>query len=171
MKDTWLKISFIFSLAVNCAVLGALGYPLARQYWGRGMEQAQLPEMPDEKFSAQVLQSRADFRDRLWQQRRDIQKQREELSLLLMEQPPDKKKIEEKVRAISAQQGNIQEATIEQILKETAAMTPQQRKAYLGTIRGMMCPKGMRGGCGKGPGFRGRMGKGGLGRGPGPGSW
>jgi hypothetical protein len=77
-----------------------------------------------------------------------------------MEQSPDKQKIREKIRAISAQQGNIQEATVEQILKETAAMTPQQRKAYLGTIRGMMCPQGMRGGCGKGPGFRGRMGRG-----------
>jgi Spy/CpxP family protein refolding chaperone len=167
MQNTWLKISFIFSLAVNCAVLGALGYPLARQYWGRGMQQAQLPEMPDEKFSPQVLQARADFRDRLWKQRMDIQKQREELTLLLMEQPPDKKKIEEKVRAISALQGTIQAETVEQILKETAAMTPEQRKEYLGTIRGLMCPQGMRGGCGKGPGFRGRMGRGGPGRGPG----
>jgi hypothetical protein len=160
MKDTWLKISFIFSLAINCAVLGAIGYPLARQYWGRAPVQAQLPEMPGEHFSPRVLQSRADFRDRLWRQRADVQKQREELSLLLMEQAPDRQKIRDKIRVITAQQEKIQEETVEQILKETAAMTPQQRQAYLGTIRGMMCPKGMMGGCGRGPGARGGMGRG-----------
>jgi len=77
MKDTWLKISFIFSLAVNCAVLGALGYPLARQYWVSGSEPARIPEMPAEQSPPQVLQSRADFRNRLWQERSGIQKQRE----------------------------------------------------------------------------------------------
>ena len=160
MKDTWLKISFIFSLAVNCAVLGALGYPLAQQYWISGSEPARIPEMPAEKFPPQVLQSRAEFRNRLWQERSGIQKQREQLALLLMEQPPDKQKIQEKIRAITALQGKIQEATVAQILQETAAMTPQQREVYLGNIQGMMCPKGMRGGCGKGPGFKGRMGRG-----------
>ena len=160
MKDTWLKISFIFSLAVNCAVLGALGYPLARQYWISGSEPARIPEMPAEQCPPQVLQSRADFRNRLWQERSGIQKQREQLALLLMEQPPDKQKIQEKIRAITALQGKIQEATVAQILQETAAMTPQQRKVYLGNIQGMMCPKGMLGGCGKGPGFKGRMGRG-----------
>ena len=160
MKDTWLKISFIFSLAVNCAVLGALGYPLAQQYWISGSEPARIPEMPAEKFPPQVLQSRAEFRNRLWQERSGIQKQREQLALLLMEQPPDKQKIQEKIRAITALQGKIQEATVAQILQETAAMTPQQREVYLGNIQGMMCPKGMRGGCGKGPGVKGRMGRG-----------
>jgi len=160
MKDIWLKSCFIFSLAVNFAVLGALGYPLARQYWGERVETARIPEMPDTAFPPQVLQSRADFRNRLRQERSGIQKQREELSLLLMEQPPDKQKIREKLRAITAQQGKIQEATVEQILQETAAMTPQQREVYLGNIRGMMCPKGMLGGCGRGAGFRGRRGRG-----------
>jgi len=160
MKDTWLKISFIFSLAVNCAVLGALGYPLARQYWVSGSESARIPEMPAENVSAQVLQSREDFRSRLWQERLTIRKEREELSLLLMEQPPDKQKIQGKIRDITARQEKIQEATVEQILRETAAMTPQQRKVYLENIQGMMCPKGMMGGCGRGPGFRGRMGRG-----------
>jgi len=160
MKDTWLKISFIFSLAVNCAVLGALGYPLARQYWISGSEPARIPEMPAEQCPPQVLQSRADFRNRLWQERSGIQKQREQLALLLMEQPPDKQKIQEKIRAITALQGKIQEATVAQILQETAAMTPRQREVYLGNIQGMMCPKGMRGGCNKGPGFKGRMGRG-----------
>jgi hypothetical protein len=160
MKDTWLKISFIFSLAVNCAVLGALGYPLARQYWISGSEPARIPEMPAEQCPPQVLQSRADFRNRLWQERSGIQKQREQLALLLMEQPPDKQKIQEKIRTITALQGKIQEATVAQILQETAAMTPQQREVYLGNIQGMMCPKGMRGGCNKGPGVKGRMGRG-----------
>ena len=163
MKDTWLKISFIFSLAVNCAVLGALGYPLARQYWVSGGEPARLPEMPSENISGQVLQSRADFRNRLWQERLTIRKEREALAGLLMEQPPDKQKIQEKIRAITALQGKIQESTVEQILQETAAMTPAQRKVYLENIQGMMCPKGMMGGCGRGA----RMG-GGMGRGNGP---
>ena len=160
MKDTWLKISFIFSLAVNCAVLGALGYPLARQYWTGGSEPARIPEIPAEKVSSQVLQSREDFRNRLWQERLATRKEREELAGLLMAQPPDKQKIQEKIRDMTALQGKIQEATVEQILKETAAMTPQQRKVYLENIQGMMCPKGMMGGCGRGPRFGGGMGRG-----------
>jgi hypothetical protein len=163
MKGIWLKISFIFSLAVNCAVLGALGYPLARQYWTDGKEPAPIPGMPAENIPAQVLQSRADFRSRLWQERLSIRKEREELAGLLMEQPPDKQRIQEKIRTITALQGKIQEATVGQILQETAAMAPEQRKLYLENIRGMMCPKSMLGGCGKG----GRMG-GGMGRGNGP---
>ena len=160
MKDTWLKICFIFSLAVNCAVLGALGYPLARQYWMSGSEPARIPEMPAENVPAQVLQSREDFRRRLWQEQPVMQKQREELAALLMEQPPDRQKIQEKVRAITMLQGKIQQATVDQILRETADMTPQQRKVYLENIQGMMCPKSMMGGCG-------RMGRG-MGRGNGP---
>jgi Spy/CpxP family protein refolding chaperone len=163
MKDTWLKISFIFSLAVNCAVLGALGYPLARQYWGIGRGPARIPEMPAENVPAQVLQSREDFRNRLWQERLAVRKEREELAAMLAEQPPDRQKIQEKIRSITALQGKIQESTVEQILRETAAMTPDQRRIYLGNIRGMMCPKGMMGGCGRGP----RMGRG-MGRGSGP---
>jgi hypothetical protein len=163
MKDTWLKIIFIFSLAVNCAVLGALGYPLARQYWVSGKEPARIPEMPAENIPAQVLQSRADFRNRLWQERLTIRKEREALAGLIMEQPPDKQRIQEKIRTITALQGKIQEATVGEILQETAAMTPAQRKLYLENIQGRMCPKGMMGGCGRG----GRMG-GGMGRGSGP---
>jgi len=155
MKETWLKIILIFSLAVNFSVLGALGYPLAKQYWGTRTEPAALQEIPPQDVPPQVLQSRADFQKKLRQERARVQAERDQLASLLLDQPPDKQKIQEIIQAISIIQGKIQQAVVEQILAETAAMPPEQRKLYLSNIQGRMC----QGQCGRGPRFGGRRGR------------
>ena len=65
MKDTWLKIILIFSLAVNFSVLGALGYPLAKQYWENTTEPSARQEIPPQDVPPQVMQSRSAFRKRM----------------------------------------------------------------------------------------------------------
>jgi hypothetical protein len=162
MKDIWLKIILIFSLAVNCAVMGTLGYPLAKQYWGNRSEPSALQEIPSQDVSPQVLQSRADFQNKLQQERARVQDERDQLARLLMVQPPDRQKIHEKIQTISTLQIKIQQAVVDQILAETSAMPPDQRKLYLSNIQGMMC----QGRCGRGPRFGGRMGR--MGRMNGP---
>jgi hypothetical protein len=87
-----------------------------------------------------------------------MQQQRNELAQLLMQQPPDRQKIEEKVKALNDQQGKIQQAVVVQILSETSSMTQDQKRLYLSSIQGRMCQPDMMGRCGRGPGFRGRMG-------------
>ena len=155
MNDTWLKIILIFSLAVNFSVLGALGYPLAKQYWGNRSEPSALQETPLQDVSPQVLQSRSAFRKRMLQERIKVRDERDQLAQLLMAQPPDKQKIQDKIQAIANLQGKIQQAVVEQILAETAAMPPEQRRLYLSNIQGRMC----QGQCGRGPGFGGRRGR------------
>jgi uncharacterized membrane protein len=155
MKDTWLKIIFIFSLAFNCAVLGAIGYPLAKQYWKIRTEPTVLQEIPPESVPPQVLQSRSAFRKRMLQERKKVRDERDQLAQLLMAQPPDKQKIQDKILTIANLQGKIQQAVVEQILAETAAMPPEQRRLYLSNIQGRMC----QGQCGRGPRFGGRRGR------------
>ena len=155
MKDTWLKIIFIFSLAVNFSVLGALGYPLAKQYWGNRTEPPVLQEIPPEDVPSQVLQSRSAFRKRMLQERKKVRDERDQLAQLLMAQPPDMQKIQDKILTIANLQGKIQQAVVEQILAETAAMPPEQRRLYLSNIQGRMC----QGQCGRGPRFGGRRGR------------
>ena len=155
MKDTWLKIIFIFSLAVNFSVLGALGYPLAKQYWGNRVESPVLQEIPPEDVPPQVLQSRSDFRKRILRERIKVREERDQLARLLMAQPPDRQKIQDKIQDIVTLQGKIQQAVADQILTESAAMPPEQRRLYLSNIQGRMC----QGQCGRGPGFGGRRGR------------
>jgi hypothetical protein len=155
MKDTWLKTILVFSLAVNCAVLGAVGYPLARQYWANRIEQPVLREMPSEDVPPQVLQSRSAFRERISQERVRIRDERDQLARLLMSEPPDRQKIQQKIQDIAKLQGKIQQAVADQILTETAAMPAEQRRLYLSSIQGKMC----QGQCGRGPGFGGRRGR------------
>ena len=155
MKDTWLKIILIFSLAFNCAVLGAIGYPLAKQYWRNRTEAPVLQEIPPENVPPQVLQSRSAFRKRMLQERKNVRDERDQLAQLLMAQPPDKQKIQDTILTIANLQGKIQQAVVEQILAETAAMPPEQRRLYLANIQGRMC----QGQCGRGPGFGGRRGR------------
>ncbi|MCX5896140.1 MAG: periplasmic heavy metal sensor [Proteobacteria bacterium] len=158
MNNKWLKILFIFSLSVNGAVLGALGYSAAKQYWGNTMAPDPVPVIGPENLPPRAQQSRAEFQKKLWQERSLIQEQREDLARLLMQEPPDKQKIEEKIKAVTAHQEKLQQAIVDQILKETGTMTPEQRKLYLSTIQGRMCPQGMGGWCGRGPRSGGRMG-------------
>jgi hypothetical protein len=158
MNNKWLKVLFIFSLTVNGAVLGALGYSIARQYFETGSESSVVPGCSPEFFPPQVLSSRADFQKRLFEERAQVQQQRNELSQLLMQQPPDRQKIKEKVKLLNEQQGKIQQAVVAQILSETSSMTAEQKQLYLSSIQGRMCQHGMMGRCGRGPGFRGRMG-------------
>ena len=155
MKDTWLKIILIFSLAVNFSVLGALGYPLAKQYWGNKTEPSALQEIPPQDVPPQVLQSRSAFRKKMLRERLKVRDERDQLAQLLMAQPPERQKIQDKIQAIATLQGKIQQAVVDQILAETAAMPPEQRKLYLSNIQGRMC----QGQCGRGPRFGGRRGR------------
>ena len=85
-----------------------------------------------------------------------VRDERDQLAQLLMAQPPERQKIQDKIQAIANLQGKIQQAVVDQILAETAAMPPEQRKLYLSNIQGRMC----QGQCGRGPRFgdrRGRM--------------
>lgn len=50
MNNKWLKILFIFSLSVNGAVLGALGYSAAKQYWGNTMAPDPVPVIGPENL-------------------------------------------------------------------------------------------------------------------------
>lgn len=155
MNNTWLKIILIFSLAINGAVLVAVGYPFARQYWGNRNKPFVQQDIPFKDVPPQVLQSRLEFRNRLRQERMRVRDERNQLAELLMAEPPDIEKIKNKIQSIAVLQGKIQQAVVDQILKETAAMTPEQRRLYLSNIQGRMC----QGQCGKGPRFGGRRGR------------
>jgi hypothetical protein len=155
MKDTWLKIILIFSLAFNGAVLGAIGYPLAKQYWGNRAEAPVQQEIPPEAVPSHVLQSRSAFQKRMLQERIKVRDARDQLARLLMAQPPDRQKIQDKIQDIATLQGKIQQAVADQILAESAAMPPEQRRLYLSNIQGRMC----QGQCGRGPGFGSRRGR------------
>jgi hypothetical protein len=155
MNNTWLKIILIFSLAINGAVLVAVGYPFARQYWGNQTKPFVQQDLPFKDVPPQVLQSRLEFRNRLRQERMRVRNEQSQLAELLMAEPPDIQKIKDKIQSIANLQGKIQQAVVDQILKETAAMTPEQRRLYLSNIQGRMC----QGPCGKGPRFGGRGGR------------
>ncbi len=51
MKNTWIKILLIFSLSLNLAVLGVLGYSVAKQYRGNKMEPPSLAGIPSDELS------------------------------------------------------------------------------------------------------------------------
>jgi Spy/CpxP family protein refolding chaperone len=89
------------------------------------------------------------------QERKNVRDERDQLAQLLMAQPPDKQKIQDTILTIANLQGKIQQAVVEQILAETAAMPPEQRRLYLANIQGRMC----QGQCGRGPRFGGRRGR------------
>jgi hypothetical protein len=148
MKERFKNILLILSVTINLGILGFLAYSWATSYFlSRGERVMPSEEIrPLKGFQAEeVVRARGILMESLREKRHEIQAKREELIKLLMQPFPDRQAINTKMREINQLQGNIQEATVKQMLFETQKMPPEQRSLYFNTIRNRMCRRGMMG--------------------------
>ncbi len=147
MKDRVKTILLIFSLAINAAVLGVLGYSWATFYMGIGEEEA--PPTEQSMLSQtglpveEVERSREDLRMTIAAKRTQLAAKREELIGLLMEPTPNTHAVAETMDEINGLQGTIQKAVMEQMLSETNRLTAKQRQLYFQSIGSRMRGSGM----------------------------
>jgi len=158
MNSNWLKTVIIISLALNFMVAGGLTY---KNFFVQKIEGQ--PEKPLEQdtssidFSPQIRNGRRGFGNRIRPERMRIQEEQDKLVELLMQEPPDRKKINEALEKVNKAQARVKQMVLEQILKEIQGLSPEQRKLYLSRIKMGMVRKGMFGmgrGRGRGDGWR-----------------
>ena len=158
MNSNWLKIIIIISLALNCMVAGGLTYKYF--FVQKTEEQPEEPLKQDTSsidFSPQVRDDRRGLGNRIRPERMRIQGEQDKLVELLMQEPPDRKKINEALEKVNKAQARVKQMVLEQILKEIQGLSPEQRKLYLSRIKMGMVRKGMFGmgrGRGRGDGWR-----------------
>ena len=161
MNSNWLKTVLIISLALNFMVAGGLTY---KNFFVQKIEGQ--PEKPLEQdtssidFSPQIRNGRRGFGNRIRPERMRIQEEQDKLVELLMQDPPDRRKINEALETISRTQAEVQQLTIDRILKEIQNLPPEQKMAYIAKLKRRMRHKGMFGmgrGRHKAGGWRKRM--------------
>jgi uncharacterized membrane protein len=154
MNSNWLKAVIIVSLALNCMVAGGLTY----KYFFEQSSEIK-PEEPLKQsvlpmdFSPRIRNARRGFQKDVWDERSMIQQEQDRLVEFLMQETPDRKKINETLETISRNQAQVQQLVLDQILKEIQDLSPEQKMLYLSNIKSRMrCGKMF--GMGRGRGRR-----------------
>ncbi|MBL7073838.1 periplasmic heavy metal sensor [candidate division KSB1 bacterium] len=163
MKKNWLLIVLIFSLAVNLAAVGTIGYHwwresrprVKRPFWGRGWERGPL-KLTDSQI-ARMEDMWGTFRADLSGLRDQLHQKRGELIDLLRNAESDSLTIDRKLDEIAALQAKLEKRAIRKTVKMRNILTPQQREEFFTLFKdrfrhGRMMPHRR----GRGPGRMGR---------------
>jgi uncharacterized membrane protein len=143
MKEKVLYIVLGFSLGLNLSLGGALFLGRMKDQNGPpaivqpGQPGAALPPAIQRKLENARRPWMPEF-NRVWG---EVQQARQGLYESLREQPPDPRKIRERLDRVGELQKTHQAMVVDRILQETESMNPDERRDYLEWIgRGLQCP-------------------------------
>ena len=144
MNSNWLKTVLIISLVLNCMVAGGLTYKYFFVQKTEGQQEEPLTQDTSYiDFSPQIRNGRRGFGNKIRPERMRIQEEQDKLVELLMQEPPDRRKIDEALETISRTQTEVQRLTVDRILKEVQNLPPEQKMPYIAKIKRRMRHKGM----------------------------
>ncbi len=166
MNSKWLKIGLIISLGLNCMIAGALVYhfvldrPLGRFFSSppRGHHTTILKSLPPESRAAHK-----ELRKKMRAERRQAARARHALMDLLAEPEPDRGRIDAQLELINRQRAHMGRMVVGQMLEDIKAVPPDQRAAFIDSLRQSKYFRAGR--PGRGRGAEGRGGRSGRGRG------
>jgi len=145
MKNKWLIMVLIFSVAVNAAALITIGYQWSRH---RGRHEP-LSRPPFSQSHREMLQRRLNLTEDQAQKVKNAQEQvakemdtmrktlrskRGELVHLLREPHPDRTEIDSLLVEISALQADLERRIVDMLLNLKGVLTPEQREKFLSLI-------------------------------------
>jgi len=147
MKKRWLVLGLLFSLAFNLTFLGMAGYRMwekqkkrkdfqERVRTQRGQFWNQLQLRPEQKVYLDTLRNQ--FMPRVRAIRVNLQKERETLNRLMMQDKPDTVQIKKQLGRVVARQTEIDKEVFFHMLKEKESMDPRQREIFLEMIKRRM---------------------------------
>jgi len=141
MKQRWIVISLIVSAALNLVFLGVLG----RCVWERKCRPPRAYERisrferkgldGDFRFrpgdETRLHPHRQLFKPRVEGIQKDLRDARRKLGGLILEEKPDTLAIDRHVEMIGSLQTRMEKEVVRQLLREKAALDPEQRERYL----------------------------------------
>ena len=157
MKEKLIIFLLIFSLTVNVAALVTMGY-FWEKYERRGAPPFRGDEIPtpsltselslDNEQQGKMRGIRRSFLNEINPIRNELSTKRENLVNLLTAEEPDRSAIDQKLSEINTLQSKIQNAVVDNLLREKDFLNPRQQEQYFNCICGRLCPNCLRSGRG-----------------------
>ena len=152
MKKRWIVTALIVSTALNLVFLGAVG----RRIWEKkcrkhaGCERVSRFEEkgPDRDFrfkpgeEMRLHPHRQLFKPRMEGIQKELREARKQLGEMILEEKPDTVAINKHIEKIGSLQTRMEKEVVSQLLKEKAALDPEQRERFLRFIIGRIIEKG-----------------------------
>jgi uncharacterized membrane protein len=140
MKNRWVFLGLIVSLAFNFAFLGALTYRLIERRGirgpairkvikGKGIPNEFMELRPDQEMCLQEI--RQVFHPEIGKIRKKLHNERRKLGDLLRKEPPDTQLMEKQLERIGDLQNQIEKKVLYQLLKEKALLDSAQQEDYV----------------------------------------
>ena len=151
MRNKWLALALILSVAVNVGVFGSVGYRLARGKPSAAcIEESSgsaLGRLAGEiGLSSEQTRVFADLRNSFEPRIQSLRDGLMEKRTLLVEalKPPEASLggLLPQVEEIEALQAELQKLVVDQMLKEKALLTVEQQKKFFSMISTRLCPAG-----------------------------
>jgi uncharacterized membrane protein len=165
MKKTIFVGLFIFSLVLNFAVAGTLGWHVWKEGSFRGEPQVQGAEVSKEDFRQIRKAMSSQNGSTLMETRQKIIQKNTELLDLISQNPGDVSAAEAKIKELTALKEQMERRAIARISTVMASLPEEKRRAFLVLLKNRAC---MMPGMGMGRGGRCGPGQGGMGRCPAP---
>lgn len=144
MKNKLLILGFIFSVAINVAVLSTMGF----HWWGSCGEERHrgVPRHHQKSFLSRELNLSESQSEQVESLKESLQadmkkiklplyEKRTQLINLLMEPEPNREKINLKLNEIASLQADLQRLTINYLLKQKAALDSEQQERFGALIK------------------------------------
>jgi Spy/CpxP family protein refolding chaperone len=140
MKNRWVFLGLIVSLAFNFAFLGALTYRLIERRSTRGPVVHRI--IKDRGFSHEFMELRPEqemclqeirevFHPEIRKIREKLHHERKRLGDLLRQEPPDTQLMDKQLERIGELQNQIEREVLRQMLKEKALLDSAQQEDYI----------------------------------------
>lgn len=141
MRTKWLILILVFSVMVNVAAIGTIGY---HGWKVRSIDQPPLPPPPEPMLRhlrrplsltpdqmRELEAQRRRISEEIQGIRRDLSKSRARLMQLLRSPDPDSMAVEEVLQEIASSQVALERKVIHNILRMRKVLTPEQREELL----------------------------------------
>jgi uncharacterized membrane protein len=144
MKNRWIFIGLLISLAFNFSFMGALGYRLWERKERQKINAARIKRkklLPNEKVKirpeqkAYLEQLRKTFKPRIRGIKENLNHERRMLGMLLMDDLLDTNQVNKHIERIGNLQIAIEKAVVYQLINEKEMLDPDQRRHF---IRGVL---------------------------------
>jgi len=151
MKNKWFLFGLVLSVAINVGVFGGAGYRFIKKSSAANCAEKNLGSS-FERFARDVGLSptqaqefdalRKSFEPQTSRIRDSLKEKRTRLVDKLMEPDANLEKLMAEVNEIESLQAELQKLAVDQMLKEKALLTPDQKKKFFSLISNRLCPEG-----------------------------
>jgi hypothetical protein len=151
MRNKWLALALVLSVAINIGVFGSVGYRLVRGKPSADCIEESSGSALDRLaaeigFSSEQTRAFADLRNsfepRIQSLRDGLMEKRTRLVEAIKPPEASLEGLLPYVEEIEALQAELQKLVVDQMLKEKALLTGEQQKKFLSMISTRLCPAG-----------------------------